>query len=77
MKVKLFISLFAIGLLAFNFSQKKSGEGEKGIALQNVAVMQANAGEMWCDKSDNDPCEISMGDLVGSSRGYLRSTDNN
>jgi hypothetical protein len=36
MKVKLFIGLFAIGLLAFNFSLKKSGEGGMGIALQNI-----------------------------------------
>jgi hypothetical protein len=72
MKVKLFISLFAIGLLALNFSQKKSGEGEKGIALQNVAVMQANAGEMYCDQKNNDPCTItSPSGYVGTSRGYL------
>ncbi|MDR0682964.1 MAG: hypothetical protein LBG15_14110 [Dysgonamonadaceae bacterium] len=72
MKVKMFISLFAIGLLAFNFSMKRCGEGKKGVALQNIAVMQANAGEMYCNLETDDPCTITApSGHVGTSKGYL------
>jgi hypothetical protein len=72
MKVKMFISLFAIGLLAFNFSQRRSGEGEKGIALQNIALMQTNAGEMYCDLINDVECTITVpSGCVGTSRGRL------
>jgi hypothetical protein len=75
MRVKLFISLFAIGLLAFNFSQKESGEGEKGMALQNVAVMQANAGEWGCNPSTDNPCTIQTDNVTGRGRGVLTYND--
>jgi hypothetical protein len=72
MKVKMFISLFAIGLLAFNFSLRRGGEGEKGIALQNIALMQTNAGEMYCDLSNNVTCTITVpSGCVGTSSGRL------
>jgi hypothetical protein len=75
MKTKLLIGLFAIGLLAFNFSLKSEGESEKGIALQNVAVMQANAGEMWCDQINDQTCTIQSPDgYIGTSTGRLICT---
>jgi hypothetical protein len=58
-------------LLAFNFSQKRSGEGEKGIALRNVAVMQANAGEMCCDLTMAMVCTDSSGNVIPNHPGYL------
>jgi hypothetical protein len=72
MKVKKFISLFAIGLLVFNFSMRRSGEGENEIALQNIALMQTNAGEMYCDLSNNVTCTITTpSGYVGTSKGVL------
>jgi hypothetical protein len=72
MKVKLFIGLFVIGLLAFNFSQKRSGEDEKGMTWQNVAVIQANAGKMYCDQVNEVECTITTSSgVVGKSIGRL------
>jgi hypothetical protein len=71
MKVKMFISLFAIGLLAFNFSQRRSGEGKKGVALQNITVMQANAGEMYCDLTLSMTCTDASGNVIPNHTGYL------
>ena len=73
MKVKLLIGLFAIGLLAFNFSLKRNGESEKRIALQNISVMQVNAVEIWCDQLNETPCTIIFGNAIGNSNGFLRA----
>ncbi|MDR1371401.1 MAG: hypothetical protein LBJ72_14965 [Dysgonamonadaceae bacterium] len=42
MKTKLLLSLFAVALLAFNFSFKSEKAKNGELVLQNVALMQAN-----------------------------------
>jgi hypothetical protein len=75
MKVKMFISLFAIGLLAFNFSFKNEKKRNGRLTLQNIAIMQANAGEAYCDQSDTSGCviiiEVNGGRIVGNSTGTV------
>jgi hypothetical protein len=75
MKVKMFISLFAIGLLAFNFSFKNEKKRNERLTLQNIAIMQANAGEAYCDQCDASGCviiiEVNGRRIVGTSTGTV------
>jgi hypothetical protein len=70
MKVKMFIGLFAIGLLAFNFSFKNGKTHESRLTLRNSALMQANAVEVICEAQDSSPCTYTVGYIC---RVYHRS----
>ncbi|WP_276962660.1 hypothetical protein [Bacteroides graminisolvens] len=56
MKIKLSLGLFAVGLLAFNLSFYENNIGVDP-KLENIKLMQANAGEYNCDKSNLNICE--------------------
>ncbi len=57
MKVKFFLGLFAVTLLAFNFSHSDNILSND-VNLVNIKLMQANAGEYNCDRSSENNCEI-------------------
>ncbi|MDR0682963.1 MAG: hypothetical protein LBG15_14105 [Dysgonamonadaceae bacterium] len=75
MKTKLLLSLFAIGLLAFNFSFKNGKTHESRLTLRNIALMQANAFEVICEAEDSSPCTYtvvtSAGSITGVSTGPM------
>ncbi len=63
MKIKFFLGLFAVGLLAFNYSNKKNSGKLVDLTSQNISLLQANASEIWCDASNSVDC------YIGSARG--------
>jgi hypothetical protein len=71
MKKKI-IGLFAIGLMIFNFSFKANKNVNENVTITNIALMQANAGELACDQKDNDECSIQTPSGIVVSRGFLR-----
>jgi hypothetical protein len=73
MKTKLLIGFFAIGLLGFNLSivTEKSSENESW-TLKNVSLVQANAGEMYCNQENTIVCTITApSGHIGQSSGKL------
>ncbi len=78
MKKKIFIgiamSLFAVATV-FNMNISEQNEA-KDLLLKNIETMQASAGEMWCDQSNQTTCKITMGGATGYSTGFLRATTN-
>lgn len=74
MKTKMLIgSLFAIGVLGFNFSFNTSEKlNNEKLTVKNVALMQVNAGEMYCDQTNTAVCTITApSGHVGTSSGKL------
>lgn len=76
MKEKLFFSLLSTVLLLFNFFYiSENRMSLQDFRLQNIALMQANAGEASCDQSDQTSCEIIIcvngGRIVGTSYGKV------
>jgi hypothetical protein len=78
MKTKLLIGALALGLLVFNFSINDGNVSKKDYALQNVKIMQCNAGESYCDQADETSCTIvvvtSGGRIVGNSTGNVKGS---
>jgi hypothetical protein len=72
---RLFFSLFAIGLLAFNFSFNSNESGKENISLKNVVLMQANSMEVVCEAVNTCSCEYtvntSSGPIIGRSTGPM------
>lgn len=57
----------AIGLIVLNFSFSEKKQHNRDFSLKNMKILQASAGEIWCDSKNNTTCTI--GEAKGT--GYL------
>ena len=64
MKKKLLFSLFAIGLLTFNFKFNSHGNSEENLLLKNISLMQANAFEVMCEATDDSSCTYTVAGIA-------------
>jgi hypothetical protein len=69
MKKELLFLLFAVAFLSANFMIEN--ETSKDVSLLNVTLMQANAGEMFCSRTNDVKCEITSGNEIKKETGYL------
>ncbi len=67
------IFICALGLLTLNFNITNHNTMKNDLSLENVKALQAAAGEMWCDQTNDVECRIEYGDAVGISKGILRA----
>ena len=56
----------AVGLLFLNLNEGKTSTQTNSVSLQNVTVMQASAGELVCDATNQHVCTI--GEAHGTGR---------
>ena len=69
---KVLVGIFAIGLLVANFTIGENPVNSKNVTLKNISLVQANAGEMYCDTENEKECTITSSDGdVGKSTGKL------
>ena len=71
MRTKLLVGMFAVGLLVSNFTIGKNPSTRESLTLKNISLIQANAGEMYCDQKNEEKCDIEYGGAIGHSKGYL------
>ena len=65
-KVLLFAGPLAAVVLLFNLQINSKSKAANGVALKNISTMQASAGEMICDASNQNVCTI--GKATGTGR---------
>jgi len=73
-KVRKLLKMIAVaGALAIAFVNSQSTldlvAGDS--TLKNLNALQASAGELWCDTSNQLSCTFRVGDLVGHSTGDM------
>lgn len=68
---KIILGLFSLTLFIAGLNNEIECAKQGSLTVQNIGLLQASAGEMWCDAKNQKECTI------GSSKatGYLYSKD--